>query len=201
VIQNLAGVSYALAALDRQMARLPEVSTEVGPLRGILQTAQRRVHNDVLTLREVAGVQYAAEGRAADPVDVLWGIVDDLRARGTRAEILVGELPSLPESHRAALIRFGHEALLNAAEHAPGAHVVLSLHTVADHVVITVIDDGPGFDPSSVPGPADGHLGLMLLTDAADRAGGRLELRSRPGRGTTVRMSIPLGDPSRRPDS
>jgi signal transduction histidine kinase len=201
VIQNLAGVSYALAALDRQMARLPEVSTEVGPLRGILQTAQRRVHNDVLTLREVAGVQYAAEGRAADPVDVLWGIVDDLRARGTRAEILVGEFPSLPERHRAALIRFGHEALLNAAEHAPGAHVVLSLHTFADHVVITVIDDGPGFDPSSVPGPADGHLGLMLLTDAADRAGGRLELRSRPGRGTTVRMSILLGDPSRRPDS
>jgi signal transduction histidine kinase len=197
VIQNLAGVSYALAALDRQMARLPEVSTQIGPLRGVLQSAQRRVHDDVLTLREVAGAQYAVEGRAADPVDVLWGIVDDLRGRGTRVEIVVGEVPLLPESHRAALIRFGQETLRNAAEHAPDAHVVLSLHTFAGHVVITVMDDGPGFDPGSVPGPADGHLGLMLLSDAADGVGARLDLRSRPGHGTTVRMSIPVADPSR----
>lgn len=48
---------------------------------------------------------------------------------------------------------------------------------------MTVTDDGPGFDPDAVPGPADGHIGLALLTDAAEGAGGRLQLRARPGRG------------------
>jgi len=60
--------------------------------------------------------------------------------------------------------------------------------------VLTVTDDGPGFDPDAALGPVDGHIGLALLTDAAEGAGGRLEIRSRPGRGTTVRVVLPLAE-------
>jgi signal transduction histidine kinase len=194
VIQDLAGVGYALTALDGQMANLGDtVSTpRIDALRGTLRSAQRLVHDDVLALREVTGVQYAAESGAADPAVALRVIADDVRDEGTPVQMIVGELPALPPSHRAALIRVGREALRNAAKHAHGAHVVLRLDTDGDMVVVTVTDDGPGFDPGAARGPVEGHIGLALLTDAADSVAGRLELRSRPGRGTTVRMSVPV---------
>ena len=56
---------------------------------------------------------------------------------------------------------------------------------------VTVTDDGPGFDPASALGPVDGHIGLALLADAAEGVSGRLDLRSRPGRGTTFKLSVP----------
>ena len=58
--------------------------------------------------------------------------------------------------------------------------------------MVAVSDDGPGFDPASALGPVDGHIGLALLTDAAEGVGGRLDLRSRPGSGTTVRLVVPI---------
>jgi two-component system, NarL family, sensor kinase len=194
VIQDLAGVGYALSAVDGQLAALgaPFTAAQIGDLRGRLRTAQRLVIDDAVSLREVAGVEYAIDRGAADPVAALEKIAADLRDGGMQLEVGIGTVPELPAGHRAALIRVGREALRNAAKHAPGAPVALSLGTYGNRVVLTVTDDGPGFDPDTAAGPVDGHIGLALLTDAAEGAGGRLELRSRPGRGTTVRMVLPL---------
>jgi signal transduction histidine kinase len=194
VIQDLAGVGYALTALDAQIASLDNggAAPPVGALRATLRTAQRLVHDDVLALRELTGMQYAADSGAADPEAALRVIVDGLRADGTPVEMVVQELPALPAAHRAALIRVGREALRNAAKHAPGANVTLTLGVEEHTAFVQVADDGPGFDPASALGPVDGHIGLALLADAAEGVGGRLDLRSRPGRGTTVRLNVPV---------
>jgi signal transduction histidine kinase len=194
VIQDLAGVGYALTALDSQIAQFVDSSgdTVVGPLRTTLLAVQRLVYEDVLALRELTGMQYAAESGVAEPAAALDAIAEEVRADGTPVEMIVGKLPLLPPAHRVALIRVGREALRNVAEHAHGANVIVSLSADEDTVVVMVTDDGPGFDPGSARGPVDGHIGLALLADAADSVGGRLELRSRPGRGTTVRMSTRL---------
>jgi signal transduction histidine kinase len=196
VIQDLAGVGYALTALDAQIAGLatstPGGSPPIGALRATLRTAQRLVHDDVLALRELTGMQYAADSGAADPAAALQVIADGIRADGMSVEMVVEELPPLPAAHRAALIRVGREALRNAAKHAPGAHVTLTLGTEDDTAFVTVADTGPGFDPASALGPVDGHIGLALLADAAEGVGGRLDLRSRPGRGTTVTLTVPV---------
>jgi signal transduction histidine kinase len=109
-----------------------------------------------------------------------------------QVEMVVGELPSMPAAHRAALIRVGREALRNAVKHAPGANVTLTLGADDDTAFVTVTDDGPGFDQASALGPVDGHIGLALLADAAEGVGGRLDLRSRPGQGATVKLSVPV---------
>jgi signal transduction histidine kinase len=106
--------------------------------------------------------------------------------------MVIGPLPELPPAHRAALIRIGREALRNAAKHAPGSHVVLTLLASGGHVVLVVADDGPGFDPHTAVGPVEGHIGLALLADAAEGVGGRLDVRSRPGHGATIKATIPL---------
>jgi two-component system, NarL family, sensor kinase len=197
VIQDLAGVGYALTALDAQIAGLANTEPgasppPIGALRATLRTAQRLVHDDVLALRELTGMQYAADSGAADPAAALGVIVDGLRDEGAAVEMIVQDLPPMPAAHRAALIRVGREALRNAAKHAPGANITLALGAEADTAYVTVTDDGPGFDPASALGPVDGHIGLALLADAAEGVGGRLDLRSRPGRGTTVKLTVPV---------
>jgi two-component system, NarL family, sensor kinase len=194
VIQDLAGVGYALTALDGQIAGLGDAysTPRIGALQSTLRTAQRLVHDDVLALRELTGMQYAAASGAADPAAALRVIAEDVRTSGVTVEVTAEELPPLPAGHRAAMIRVGREALRNAAKHAPGAHVQLRIGTEGGNAVLTVSDDGPGFDPGSALGPVDGHIGLALLTDAAESAGGRLDLRSRPGHGTTVRLTVPI---------
>jgi two-component system, NarL family, sensor kinase len=194
VIQDLAGVGYALTALDGQLTGLEEsFSTQrVGALRSTLRRAQRLVHDDVLALRDLTGMQYAAASGAADPAAALGVLAEEARAAGLTVDLVLEELPALPATHRAAIIRVGREALRNAVKHAPGSHVLLSLGPEGNAVVVTVSDDGPGFERNSARGPADGHIGLALLADAAEGVGGRLELRSRPGRGTTVTLIVPV---------
>jgi two-component system, NarL family, sensor kinase len=201
VIQDLAGVGYALSSLDSQILTLSRTDVDPEPARPVegllttLHTAQRLVHDDLLALRELTGLQYAADSPAMDPEAALQVVADYVRAEGTPVKMVVGALPALPPAHRAALIRIGREALRNAAKHAPGSHVVVTLGASGGTVVLAVADDGPGFDPHNVVGPVEGHIGLALLADAAEGVGGRLEVRSRPGHGATVRATIPLPRP------
>jgi two-component system, NarL family, sensor kinase len=213
VIQDLAGVGYALSSLDAQIVTLGKSNGDPGksngdagrstgdaapaaaPVEGLLttlHTAQRLVHDDLLALRELTGLQYAADSPAVDVEAALGVVADHIESEGTPVELVVSPLPELPAAHRAALIRIGREAMRNAAKHATGSHVVITLLASAGNVVLTVADDGPGFDPNSAVGPVEGHIGLALLADAAEGVGGRLDVRSRPGRGTTVKATIPL---------
>ena len=203
VIQDLAGVGYALSSIDSQLVTFgrsngertagdPEPAPPIDRMLTTLHTAQRLVHDDLLALRELTGLQYAADSPAVDPEAALRVVADHVAAEGTPVELVVGPLPELPAAHRAALIRIGREAMRNAAKHAPGSHVVLTLVVSGGTVVLTVVDDGPGFDPHNAVGPVEGHIGLALLADAAEGAGGRLDVRSRSGHGTTIKATIPL---------
>jgi two-component system, NarL family, sensor kinase len=201
VIQDLAGVGYALSSLDTQLLTLgrsngdPEPAPPVKGMLTTLHTAQRLVHDDLLALRELTGLQYAADSPAVDPEAALRVVADHVGAEGTPVDMVVGPLPELPPAHRSALIRIGREAMRNAAKHAPGSHVMLTLGVSGGNAVLAVADDGPGFDPHNAVGPVEGHIGLALLADAAEGAGGRRDVRSRPGHGTTIKATIPLPNP------
>lgn len=78
------------------------------------------------------------------------------------------------------------EALNNVVRHSSATHVEIQLELAGNEIVLTVRDDGRGFDPAAV---TDGH-GLRSLTARATKAGGTLEIRSQPGQGTTVILRI-----------
>jgi signal transduction histidine kinase len=54
----------------------------------------------------------------------------------------------------------------------------------------SVKDDGCGFDPGSVPGPEQGHFGLLGIRERIEYFNGELEIESSPGSGTKIRVSI-----------
>ena len=196
VIQDLAGVGYALSALDGQIGGLCDGSVQSAvDLRAGLRRVQDLIHQDVLALRELSSVSYAADAAAgvgaADPVRALHDAAEEIRREGTPVETALASLPPLPVAHREVLVRVGREALRNAATHAPGSRARITLDSHRRAVTLTVSDDGPGFQPGSAPGPLEGRMGLMMIVDAVEGVGGRITVRSAPGRGTTVRVSVP----------
>jgi signal transduction histidine kinase len=88
-----------------------------------------------------------------------------------------------------AVLRVVQEALANAVKHARPGHVALDVHRVADRVVVTVTDDGTGFDPAQA---ALRHgMGLELMRERVAELGGEFAVESAPGAGTTVRIELP----------
>ena len=68
--------------------------------------------------------------------------------------------------------------------------------------MLEVVDDGVGFDSSAVAGPgtdAARGYGLSSIAERTELVGGQLQVRSRPGEGTTVTVTVPLRTPLDRP--
>lgn len=91
-----------------------------------------------------------------------------------------------------AVYRVAQEALSNALRHAHATAVDVRLSATPQAVLLTVQDDGLGFDPQA---ETDG-LGLLGARERAAALGGRLTVTSAPGRGTRVELWLPLGEPS-----
>jgi signal transduction histidine kinase len=111
----------------------------------------------------------------------------------TGAQVQV-DLAALPENDRLlpgtqeTIFRLIQEAFANIARHARARTVWLALHTVGQELRITVRDDGQGFDPAH----ARSGMGLSNLQERIHALHGSVEVRSLPGQGTTVVITIPL---------
>ena len=76
-----------------------------------------------------------------------------------------------------------------------GTAALIELRQEASAVILTVTDDGAGFDPAALDGDGGlegGGFGLPSMTERAELVGGTLEVRSSPGRGTTVTATVPV---------
>jgi signal transduction histidine kinase len=89
----------------------------------------------------------------------------------------------------AEILRIAQEALHNALRHAGAEHVIVRLRADNEQLVLEVGDDGVGFDPSA-PELRSKRLGLTSMEERARRLGGRLEIDSTPGAGTSVRLAV-----------
>ena len=87
----------------------------------------------------------------------------------------------------AEVVQLAREALSNVSRHAQAATCRISLYPDGATVVLEVDDDGRGFDPATA---RPGGQGLGNLRARAQAIGGRVELDSRPGEGTRVRVQL-----------
>lgn len=164
-----------------------EVDREIEGLRHLI-TELRPAALDDLGL--VAGLEALA--RRAGAIDGLT-VQTDIAAQGS--------VPRLDPEAESAVYRIAQEALTNVAKHSGAAHAVVSLHMDGDRLVATVRDDGSGFLVSAAgsgqdvgngaPDPTSG-FGLHGMRERAELVAAELEVDSRPGAGTTVRVSVPV---------
>ena len=186
VVQDLAGVAFGLAPL----ADAAERAGQTGRAR-ILRDAITRLRQGVRELRTLLVEIHPPRLESAGLEPALSDLLSPLDAAGIRTELHVdangGSHAADPLIYRAA-----REAIRNASEHAEPSSVHVSVMRQPDRARLVVRDDGRGFDaPTRADRSAGGHVGLTLLDDLVRQSGGRLDVRSAPGEGTTVELEVP----------
>jgi PAS domain S-box-containing protein len=117
------------------------------------------------------------------------------KLHGIRVSVDLGECDHLfAKDAQIHLYRIFQEALNNIGKYAQATRVTASVGLHEGHVSLTVEDDGRGFDPADVPMDNHGRkgLGLAIMRERASMVGGVLDLRSEKGRGTSIRLSVPI---------
>jgi signal transduction histidine kinase len=173
----------AAALVDRDPARAREELRQVALLAAEATEELRAV---VVGLRPAALDEEGLPATLRTEVEVLG------RAHSARISFSHRHVRALPAAQEEAVLRVAQEALHNALRHADAGSVSVCLEGRGRGAVLTVTDDGRGFDPSVVR-RAGRHLGLVSMRDRADGVGGGLTVDSAPGKGTVIEMEVPGG--------
>jgi PAS domain S-box-containing protein len=186
--QHLTALALGLKAIEAD----PALPAGLAPrLQRLLQVA-RRLDDDIDrlahelrpaalddlglddALRELAGV-WAQDAR----------IAVDVHLRGLRGR----RFPPLLET---TVYRVVQEALTNVQKHAGASRVGLIVELHGSELRASIEDDGRGFGAAPPPGEPGRRLGLRGMAERAAQAGGRLDVETDAGRGTTVYLTLPL---------
>lgn len=90
------------------------------------------------------------------------------------------------------LLRIVQEALTNVRKHARATHVTVRFTRPGETLLVTIEDNGIGFDPATQQHDGYPRFGLATMRERAEAVGGSLTIRSQPGQGTVVQVEIPL---------
>ncbi|WP_250126829.1 PAS domain S-box protein [Chroococcidiopsis sp. CCMEE 29] len=99
-----------------------------------------------------------------------------------------GAVYSLPTEVESNLLRIGQEALTNATRHANADEIRVELVYDRDQVCLRVKDNGQGFGVGSIP--SSEGFGLLGMSERAERIGAQLTIRSQPGQGTEIIVTV-----------
>lgn len=102
-----------------------------------------------------------------------------------------GTTVSLAPEVEPQVLHIVQEALSNVRKHARATKVVVEVMRDGGYL-FAVRDDGRGFDLATLAERADTHVGLRIMRERAHRIGGRLDIRSQPGGGTEITLSLPI---------
>jgi signal transduction histidine kinase len=116
-----------------------------------------------------------------------WQARETAKRTGLRIQVS-SEMPDeLPEEHKTCIYRVVQEALNNCARHAQARAVQVSVRREDGRILVSVRDDGSGFDPQRVRG-----MGLLGMEERVRHLGGTFEVDSKAGHGTLLQVFLPL---------
>jgi PAS domain S-box-containing protein len=184
VCQELVGIGILVESLHRNLAPMPvEQSAEFDRVVGYLGEVVEHLRLLARELRPLLLHDLGLDGS-------LRSLADGMASATLRIVTeFAAAIPRLEEDAEVSVYRIAQEALANAVRHAGAGRIVIALDASRGELMLEVRDDGCGFDPATRPAVA---LGLASMEERALALGGRLEIRSTPGKGTTVVLACPL---------
>jgi two-component system, NarL family, sensor kinase len=185
ISQPVVSLSYHLSAADELLPPgHADVAAELAAARTLAAAALDETRRAITGLRPAVlddlGLAASLESLASS----IPGVAVDVDAEDC----------ALASHVETALFRIAQEALQNVTKHSRARHARVALYPDDGHAWLVVSDDGAGFDAGQVPGRREGY-GLAGMHERAALVGARLLVESRPGAGTTVRVSVPLPSP------
>lgn len=187
--QTLTGLLVRLKIIENK-SPLPQTQKD-------LQIMQELVSDTIEQIRTLAHqLRPAALEEFGLPL-ALESLVQDMsRHDGLQADCCCNiKNNEIPDEIESVLYRIAQEGLTNVVRHSHATHLSLIVDRPSQGVVMTIEDDGVGFDPDAL-GVADGkkHLGLISMRERAEILGGTLDVYTAPDMGTTIQVTIPIGD-------
>ncbi|RME53529.1 MAG: sensor histidine kinase [Caldilineae bacterium] len=182
-------LAHSLSALSVQLETV-KAYWEVEP-----ETAHELLEQSLDTTRTgLNETRRALKALRASPLDDLGLLLALRRLAQSTAErgqlslhlALPEQLPPLASAVEQCIYRVAQEALENVVRHAQAHDLHVILTAGAQDLILTIRDDGVGFDPQT--GQGNGHFGLAGMRERAAVAGATLEIEARPGAGTQVRL-------------
>jgi two-component system NarL family sensor kinase len=188
VVQELAATSFAVsgAAATSRAAGHHELADS-------LDEAATGVRTGIGGLRSLLVDIYPPTLAETGLVPALQDLADGLQTRDISVRTVLPDAAdrTLDRETERLVFQVAQECLRNAARHAQATEVTLTLATDVHAVTLEVADDGLGFDvEAALAHPAEGHFGLRLLIDAAERHGATLLVASSAEAGTSWRLEV-----------
>ncbi|MPY80349.1 MAG: ATP-binding protein [Actinophytocola sp.] len=187
--KTVRGIEFAASALPNWVERDPaRASTEARRIASAAAIASREARDLLSELRA------AADGVERPLVPTVTSMVTEWSERtGVPVDLTTTDDVDLPARTRYETTAILAEALANVERHAEASRVQVALQRANDMLQLTVTDDGRGFNGERRDElVAEGHFGLLGMSERANRSGGSMTLRARPGAGTTVAVTIQL---------
>ncbi len=184
VSQALYGIAMGGRTALRQLERNPDQAPD--SVRYMLSLAEAGLAEMRALIFELRPESLEQEGLSM----AIAKLASALQARhGLKVSVDLCEEPALPIATKVALLRIAQEATHNTVKHAGASSVHIHLHDHPDRIELVIEDDGSGFDPAQ---PRQGSLGQTTMRERARAVGAECLVRSEPGQGTAVRVSVPL---------
>lgn len=182
--QLLAAIRLQLDVVSGQLSNPPE-AVEIA-----LERIGRLSEEALEQVRGVSRRLYAPDWQRLTLADALRGLWETAAIPQRFAASLRIETPRCDPAHeiKVFLYRAAQEALANISRHSGATRVAMTLETSDDRLILTIHDDGRGFDAAA--GTGNG-LGLRSIRDAARETGADFRIESAPG-STTLRVSAPF---------
>jgi two-component system NarL family sensor kinase len=186
-VQRLAGVSISLAASSRAAG----AQTAGGDRRAIAE-ASSETREVIRELRTLLVDIYPPTLRRSGLEPALADLVAPLERAGATVTVALPDGLELPEGTEALLYRVAQEGIRNVRTHSSATQVEILIEIRRHDVHLRIADNGKGFEPDAgTRTGADSHFGLRLIDDLVAHAGGKIEITSVPGTGTTIEMTVP----------
>jgi PAS domain S-box-containing protein len=183
VLQDLSGALQSLR-LTHLQAKKSEISLDFEEELGALGRASSGLRSAIYDLRREKERPFLESVESL--VDLNRQATDE---REIRLVVEEGFPVGLPGKESVDVLRVLQEALTNARRHSRAGRVEVRLRMENQEMLAEVIDDGRGFDPASVRA----GVGLSAMRERIEGLGGKIEVRSRPGKGTKVTVRVHLG--------
>jgi signal transduction histidine kinase/streptogramin lyase len=191
LLQSLAAIGVELDTVSRQLER--SKSSAIESLRRVRHQARHSLRE----ARDLAvALRQAGMSNAPDFIDTLRGIAEHMTTtRGSQVQVSVSGRPRRCSADvELQLVRISQEAMNNAIRHGEATVIAVAVEFRAGDIALRITDNGRGFDiHGTAPDDEEEHLGLIGMTERAERIEGRLTISSTPGVGTIVEAIAPFG--------